>query len=417
MADSSLASEHQRYTRTESVRLGGVPMELEWVAYGIADAPPAAELPQIVATYGLLELEYSAFRRSAAVMDRADRGTLVVEGGARIEFLNRMVTQELKGMAAGQVRRAFWLNRKGRIQADLLLCEFGACELPSCGEQPARMLVDLDVHDVKEAASSLEAFVFSEDVRLVAATAQWSRLSVHGPSAVAVLQRAATCGEELFEPLHADMACVVVELVGAPVWVARADTCGTVGLELWVPTEHAARVYASLVDQHSAEEGGRRVVRPAGWQAYNIARIEAGTPLFHVDFGPSNLPHETGVLAQRVSFKKGCYLGQEVVARMESLGKPKQVLVALRPAQDLLPTAGSPVFERSADGEPGSPVGTVTSSTLSPLLGAQPVAFAMLRTAQAEPGTLLVVPAEGGRTDATVQPTLAFVRPEGAAAP
>ena len=67
-----------------------------------------------------------------------------------------------------------------------------------------------------------------------------------------------------------------------------------------------------------------------GWGgAFNIARIEAGTPLFHVDYGPDNLPHETGVIATRTSFRKGCYLGQEVVARMESLGKPKQRLVGV----------------------------------------------------------------------------------------
>ena len=146
------------------------------------------------------------------------------------------------------------------------------------------------------------------------------------------------------------------------------------------------------------------------------SRIEAGTPLFHVDFGSDNLPHETGILDARVSFRKGCYPGQEVVARMQSLGKPKQVLVALRIAEDALPTAGSPVFERGADGEAGSPVGTVTSSTLAPMLGAASVAFAMVRTAHAQPGTVLSVPAEGARATATVQPSLRFL-PEEAVRP
>ena len=133
-----------------------------------------------------------------------------------------------------------------------------------------------------------------------------------------------------------------------------------------------------------------------------------------MDFGSDSLPHESGILADRVSFRKGCYPGQEVVARMESLGKPKQRLVALRIAEDALPTAGSPVFERGPDGEPANPVGTVTSSTLSPMLGAASVAFAMVKTAHSEPGTVLLVPAEGGRATATVQPALRFLPAAGA---
>jgi glycine cleavage system aminomethyltransferase T len=77
--------------------------------------------------------------------------------------------------------------------------------------------------------------------------------------------------------------------------------------------------------------------------------------------------------------------------------------------EDALPTSGSPVFERGADGEPGNPVGAITSSTLTPMLGAASVAFAMVRTAHTEPGTVLLVPAEGGRATATVQAGLRFL--------
>ena len=205
------------------------------------------------------------------------------------------------------------------------------------------------------------------------------------------------------------MHCARTALVGAPAVLVRRDQCGSPGVEIFLPRDAAARAWDALVSQHDAQDGGRRRARPAGWHAYNIARIEAGTPLHHIDFGPENLPHESGILQARTSFKKGCYLGQEVVARMESLGKPKQRLVALKMSEDALPTAGSPVFERAADGEPGNPVGAVTSSTLAPMLGAASVAFAMVRTAHAEPGTQLVVPAEGGRAVGTVQAALRFL--------
>ena len=146
MPVNPLQQEHERYARVESVRLGGVPVEVEWMPYGVGAAeqvaptaaaaassttapaapaaptsPPAAvEAPEIVAGYGLLELEYAAFRRGAAVLDMAHRGTIAVRGADRVDFLNRMVTQELKDMAGGDVRAGFWLNRKGRIEADLL---------------------------------------------------------------------------------------------------------------------------------------------------------------------------------------------------------------------------------------------------------------------------------------------------------
>ena len=174
---------------------------------------------------------------------------------------------------------------------------------------------------------------------------------------------------------------------------ARRDQTGDAGVELFVPRESADTVWASLL---AAPD-----VRPAGWFAYNTARIEAGTPLFNIDFGPTNLPHETGVLRDRVSFIKGCYLGQEIVARMESLGRPKQCLVGLRPAEDLLPVAGGQVFAPE-DGGMGEQVGWITSSTVSPMLGAVPIAFGLVKSARAEPGTELVVNAEGAQTKATV---------------
>jgi folate-binding protein YgfZ len=408
MAANPLQPEHERYARVESLRLGGVPVEVEWMPYGMP-AEGGAEAPDIVAGYGLLELEYAAFRRGAAVLDLAHRGTIAARGAERIDFLNRMVTQELKGIAPGEIRAGFWLNRKGRIDADLAFLQ-----VPDADGQPPVTLVDLDIHDAARTVAALSAFLFAEDVQISDETAAWARLAVHGPEGAQVLSNAGV-EDAALEALNADMRCVRATLAGAPAVLVRRDQCGSPGVEILLPREAAARAWDALVSQHDAADGGKRRARPAGWHAYNIARIEAGTPLQHVDFGSDNLPHETGILAQRVSFKKGCYLGQEVVARMESLGKPKQRLVAMRIAEDALPVAGSPVFERGADGEPGNPVGTITSSTISPMLGASCVAFAMVKTAHAEPGTVLTVPAEGSRATATVQPSLRFL-PQGGAA-
>jgi folate-binding protein YgfZ len=122
----------------------------------------------------------------------------------------------------------------------------------------------------------------------------------------------------------------------------------------------------------------------------------------NIDFGTTNLPHETGLLRNRVSFTKGCYLGQEIVARMESLGKPRQMLVGLRMAADLLPESGAQVFAIGENDSMGEQVGVVTSSTLSPMLGAAPIAFGMLKTTAAATGTSVFVNGEGSQAKATV---------------
>ena len=399
MHAGALRPEHERYARVEGLRLGGVPVEPEWIPYGAGDPRP----PEILAGFGLLELEYAAFRRGAALLDQSHRATLAVRGADRIEFLNRMVTQELKGMSAGDVRAGFLLNRKGRIEADLLFIEPPAPE----GAE-AVTLVDVDVHDAARTVEQLRAMVFSEDVRIDDESGSWARIAVHGPASADLLARAGAPVEAI-EAVSADLRCARCTIDGVAAVLARRDEAGSPGVHVLVPHGEAARAWDALVSQVDPDEGGRRRARPAGWHAFNIARIEAGTPIFHVDFGPESLPHETGLLDARVSFRKGCYPGQEVVARMQSLGKPKQRVVALRIAEDALPVAGSPVFEQGADGSTGSPVGTVTSSTLAPMLGALPVAFAMVRTSSAAPGTVLAVPAEGGRTSAAVQESLRFL--------
>src|SRR6185436_21150893 len=105
------------------------------------------------------------------------------------------------------------------------------------------------------------------------------------------------------------------------------------------------------------------LARRIGWHAYNIARLEAGWPIFNIDFGPDSLPHETGVLNDRVSFKKGCYLGQEVVARMQSLGHPKQRLVGLKAVEetgadeDRVPEAGAALHAARPAEKPADVIG------------------------------------------------------------
>jgi folate-binding protein YgfZ len=360
--------------------------EIEYLPCGISAHDEAT--CALLANLAPVETEYAALRRGAGVLDCPQRGTLHVRGGERLGFLDRMLTAAIKDMGAGSCRASFWLNRQGRIDADLFLIERGA-----------DLIIDVDRHQTAATASSLRGFLFSEDVTIEDASEVMYRLAVHGPLAEAAVGSAAGRREWSLPP----GAVAAVPIAGADVTVARLDQIGAPGLLLAMERQSAAAVWRALVGADDSIGGGRRRVRPAGWYAFNIARLEAGTPLFNIDFGPFSLPHESGVLHERVSFKKGCYLGQEIVARLEHLGKPKQVLRGLRVRGDRLPVAGAQVFDPD-EGTLATPIGTVTSSTLSPMLGAAPIAFAMIRSSHAEESTMVLVNAEGEQVEARVGP-------------
>lgn len=381
------------------------------------DAPLA-----VVATFGELELEYAALRKHSVLLDSPQRGVVEVIGADRLSFLNRMITHELKDLSPFRMVRSFWLNRKGRIDADMRVLDL-----------PDRTLLEMDVLAVGRAIEGLTKYVITEDVRLADATSATHRLSLHGPTSLFLLQAIAqhTIGPNASGPAFEDLLpgrAVVVRIAEADVVVARDDTAGVVGLELIMGVKDALRVYEALLAagrHHEAEPGqmpapnpwrntaSRARLRPAGWHAWNMARIEAGTPLYNIDFGSESLPAETGVLADRVSFTKGCYLGQEVVARMHARGHPKQLLVGVKfetridPATQLPAQPGEDAHLRLED---GNAVGAISSSTLAPMLGSAPIALASVKFEQATPGTVLTSTGTDGQTlKGVVQPRLSFL--------
>ncbi len=408
--------------------------EASLLIYGPPDTEHGAV--ELVESYGELELEYSAVRKSCGLFDQPHRAVIEVTGNDRPDFLNRMLTQELKDLSPFHVRRSFWLNKKGRIDADLRVIDL-----------PNRTLLECDIHAAARLVQTLSAFIVTEDVTIVDASEKYHRLALHGPTGVDLLRSLAqhAAGADAsgpsFDELLPDRACVVY-LGLAETVVYREDSTGSPGLELIVPASQALRVFGLLIEngQNNPDPGrsgslslsgsgdepasasgtlGSRIrLRPIGWHAYNIARIEAGTPLYNIDFGLESLPAETGIMKDRVSFKKGCYLGQEIVARMDARGHPKQTLVGLKfevsrdeatgfPRQ---PVSGSPVTAPDpVSGQPTT-VGMITSSTLAPLLSSTPIAFAQVRWGHHTPGAVLTTFAEGVEIKGAVQGELTFLK-------
>ncbi len=398
--DSPLRAEHQAFAaldaqrRTERAAHARAAMttrrtiEIEYLPFGPADEEGAPTC-EVVAAFAEVELEYAAIRSGCALVDCPQRATIALRGKDRVDFVNRLVTQEIRKLSEGSVTSAFLTNRKGRIDADLVIALAGDV-----------LLIDTLAHDVLAITNALEKMRFSEDVSLESRVATHARIALHGPNAHAALKALGLTPptNEATDAASETRATMATMAWSAPLGDARAeifrlDELGTIGFALSIPVTHVVNVWRSLVTFGA---------RPAGWFATNTARLEAGTPYFRIDFGPTNLPAESGVLSERVSFTKGCYPGQEVVARMQHLGKPKQRLIGLRMESDALPVADAQVFAFVEGGSLGDPVGVVTSSGLAPMLGAVPIAFAMVASSCYALGTKVLVNAEGTQVAAVV---------------
>lgn len=353
-------------------------VEVEYIDWG----PGEGDGPccRMLATTGSVELEYAALRRGCGLVDAANRGTMIMTGQDRLDLLDRLVTQKVGDLPPGATAAAFMLERTGRIMADLLLVML-----------EDRVIVDVDVHDVARVTNAVHAMVFAEDVEVHPDEGLWYRLEARGPACSTLLN---ACGVPMPEVGHVASGAIG----GVDVQVIRDDLSELPGVVLVVATEHVEGVWLAL---HAAGAALDRPVRTVGWYAHNMVRVEAGSPRWNVDVGPTNLPHETGVLGSRVSFTKGCYPGQEVVARMEHLGHPKQILRRLVLPDGRMPVAGAQVYA-SADDIPGQPCGVVTSSAPAPVKGGSR-ALAMLRWASADPSSSVTVFCEGDTVEAIVE--------------
>jgi len=344
---------------------------------------------QIVSTFGEPEAEYAAIRKSAAILDEPQRGVLEVTGADRLPLLNNLLTNQIwdkdakTGLKAGEGVYAFFLQRNGRIAADMNVIERGD-----------RTLLEMDARLVEPVRSAFAKYIFTEQVKLTDRVGSLHAMSLQGPGALEVLRQAA--GIEL--PPLAPLGSTVVRLFDAEIAIWRDDPAAVPGYHLICDVATAERVWTGLLAQFGqSQELGKRSLRPAGWAAFNATRIEGGRPIFGIDFDASVLPHETGQLSRAVSFTKGCYLGQEIVARMHARGQFARQLVGIKMADDALPIAGATVYDDS-----DNQIGGITSSTVSPILSNGAICLGYVKKPFTPVGTIVTVPAEGRTRKASV---------------
>ena len=287
-------------------------------------------------------------------------------------------------------------------------CDFTAFALGGA------LWLDTDATDAVTLAKIINDRVFAEDCAAENLGAAWSRFTLAGPAAPRLLSL--LCGETLAElkPWQAQN----IPLGGETCAVFRHDQTGTPNLHVWAPSAIEVPLFHAMLEAAgfdpaqpiSAETANLRRDglrgRPIGWDAFNTARIEAGHALFHLDFGPDSLPAECGAqtFAEAVHLNKGCYPGQEAVARMHNMGHPKRVVAGLK--CEALPAAGAQVLEgdetKRKSAPRGGQIGAITGSTMSPMLGATPLALAVVKWGRHAPGTQVAVEVDGVAVKAEV---------------
>lgn len=341
-------------------------------------------------TFGAPPAEYAAIRTAAAIVDRAQRGVLELTGRDRLEFLNNLLTNQTfdksskQSMPAGRAVYSFLLNPKGRIVADMNVLEFGP-----------RTILETDLRLVNPIRQILDRHLFGEQVKLRVAD-ELHAFVLAGPAALEALNRSL---HEPIDPLTA-LQSVARKLKSAEVLIFRDDICGVPGYHLLVERDSAEAIWRHFTASEPVSGEDLRhhgLARPAGWAAFNATRIEAGRPICGIDFDDSVLPAETGQLDRAVSFTKGCYLGQEIVARMRSRDQLSRQLVAIRMESDALPLAGEKIYD-----DQQNEIGGVTSSTISPVLSNIAICLGYVKKPNYAAGSRLRIPAEGAMREATV---------------
>src|ERR1700722_13400147 len=339
-----------------------------------------------------LAAQLELLREDAGLLDRSERGKLALQGPDAIEFLNGQVTNELVGLAPGEGRYAAFLTHKGKMLGDLriLAVSDDPNAEPSKDAEPSELLLDTERVALQALFDMIRRFKVGYDVELHKRTLEYSLFSLIGPSGGEVATRAfllqasspssSQASNERVDVSngalpYAREGCLpeaehdhlLLRLGDTPARLIRTD----LGFDVLFEADAADALRAALVDARAVE---------ANEDTFEIVRVEGGRPRYGLDLDETTIPQEAALNERAVSFTKGCYVGQETVARLFYKGKPNRHLRGLRLSEPTMPGTALAFGEKL--------VGSLGSSVLSPRLG--PIGLALVRR-EAEPGATVSV--------------------------
>ena len=320
---------------------------------------------EIVLGYGPLGDEWQALS-AAVLVDRSHRPLLAVQGPEARLYLHGMVTNEVKALQAGQGNRAAVINARGKMLGEGRVL----------ARENDELLLDLDPEAHDATLAHLDQFLVSEDCQLFDLTGRLAMFGLYGPKAGAVIAEA-TGMEPPALPLHHHRDLALGEV---PALLLASAPAGVEGWELWVPAQVAEVVWQALLAA-TRNAGGL----PAGDDLIEAARIHAALPRYGADMDENTIPLEAN-LEEAISYTKGCYVGQEVIAKATYRGQVRRKLALL---------SVPPGTSRGAtlvDGEKA--VGTITSVLDPDPAGGPPLALAYVRRDRLAQGARLAI--DGG---------------------
>ena len=300
-----------------------------------------------------LDGQYRALREEAGFLGRR-RGIVLVNGRQAAEFLQGQLTNDLEALGADEGCYAALLDRKGHMQADMRALRLGT----------EKIWLDTEPEAVEPVLRHLRMYSVGREVEIEEASSAWAVTSLIGPGAV---EAAGT------EPLEGEYAQRHFKRQGVEVLAVATD----LGLDLITRAERVGELRSLLVASGAAE---------VSEAAAEILRVESGRPRFGREMTSATIPQEAGIEGRAVSFTKGCYIGQETVARLHYKGKPNRHLRGLR--------LEAPVSDDEEIALEARDVGRIGTAVISPAHG--PIALAVIRR-EAEPGAAVVVGENGVR--------------------
>jgi folate-binding protein YgfZ len=333
---------------------------------------------ELVNNYGDWVAEHATLRQSAGVFDLSFRSRICLVGTDRARFLHGQVTNDVKKLRAGEGCYATITTAKGKMESDLNI--FCLAE---------ELLLDFEPGLAGKISQRLEKYIVADDVQIVDASPHYGLLSVQGPKAETVVRALDLFTEIPTQPLA---SMKVSDATLGDIYLANNARLGRVGFDLFIPNHSLGAVADKLFAAAKQVEG-----RACGWQAFETARIEAGIPRFGADMDETNIPLECGLEARSITYTKGCYIGQEVINRIHSVGHVNRELRGLRLANDLknLPKRGDKLFHT------GKEVGYITSAVKSPSLNTN-IALGYVRREANQIGTELTLQTVNGDTSVKI---------------
>jgi aminomethyltransferase len=323
--------------------------------------------------------EYEALTTAAGLIDLCHWDVLVLEGEDRVRLLNALTTNDVESLSLGRGCHSALTTVKGKLIAELFVLR-----------RESDLVVVVAQGDGGAVAAAIEKHVIADDVTVANKSDQIGTVAVEGPKSREIVWRLFPDVTLPADPFH----FVDADYLGTPVTILRGNITGESGFHFFAPRDGIARIREYLIQSGRADD-----MALVGRAAWNTRRVEAGLPWWVEDvLAGENFPKECR-LDEVVSYNKGCYLGQETLARMHYRGHPNRLLSAVVPAGGTsgeLPRAGREMF---APDDPSKPVGRVTSAVVSPALG-KPLIMGYLRTGFTDAGTGLVL--RDGETERSV---------------